>query len=378
MSAAALPAGTSSAALSVDNPAGRTARAPERIRPAPFEAAFDRKTLFYDCFRDTDGSRVLLVGPPPYGLDYRRATFAAGPSGERLRARFFPSLSTMITELRDVPADTARIEVAMAGERFVLPVQPSSCGALAGRRVLFSVNRDNELNWIREWAEFHARAHGTDAVILFDNGSTKYDAAEVQAVLSGVPGLQHVGVPQWRSSFGPFDPAVKSNPYWGRFLQIGSMSVVLRRYGERAYGLLDCDIDELAGTTSGRSIYDLAHESRGGLVVFRGTWIEATGGGIRHRDYTQKLADAAAALSPQRKWCLDPTRPWVRQLSVHPYWHWIEGRAWFSKTMPHDATYWHFKGINTNWKQARTAAPAGATITDEALAQAMRRAGLVG
>src|SRR5690606_27540269 len=134
--------------------------------------------------------------------------------------------------------------------------------------------------WIREWAEFHARVHGTDSVIVFDNGSTRYQPAEIVETLRAVPGLAHVGVPSWPQSFGPIDPAVKVDPFWPRFLQIGSMSVVLRRYGARAAGLLDCDIDELAGTHSGESIYELARKSRGGLVAFRGQWVEAapTGG----------------------------------------------------------------------------------------------------
>ncbi|HVY52711.1 MAG TPA: hypothetical protein VHA07_14265 [Devosia sp.] len=377
MSAAALPVGNSWAALTPNNPAGRTVRSPERARPQEFLASFDGKTLFYDCFWDAEGRRVLLVGPPPYGLDYRAAVFKARPSRERLRARFFASLSTMVTELTGAPRETKAIEVAIAGESFVLPVQPNAGAELAGRRLLFSINRDNDLQWIREWAEYHVRAHGTDAVILFDNGSTRYSVADVHGVLADIPGLAHVGVPDWPYRFGPFDPALKANPYWGRFLQISSMSVVLRRYGERAYGLLDCDIDELAGTRSGASIYDLAHRSHGGLVVFRGTWIEATGQGKRHRDFTQRLADPVRARSAQRKWCLDPSRTWVRRLSVHPYWHWIEGRAWFSKSMPEDAHYWHFKGINTNWKQARNRAPEDPTVRDEVLALVMRRSGLV-
>jgi hypothetical protein len=375
MSTAPLPVANSYAALSPDTPAGRVPRASGRQRPAAFAAAFDTRTLFYDCFRHADGKRILLVGPPPYGIDYRGATFTAG--SVTLRARFYASLSTMITELSGAPADATAVRVSIAGETHELVVQPSSCAALTGRRLLFTINRDNELGWIREWAEYHARAHGTDAVIVVDNGSTRYGVDELQATLAAVPGVAVAAAPSWPYSFGPFDPAVTNNPYWARFLQIGSMSMVLRRYGEAAYGLLDCDIDELAGTTSGRSIYDLAHESRGGLVVFRGTWIEAVGEGARHRDFTQRRTDPKAALSPQRKWCLDPTRPWVRRLSVHPYWHWIEGRAWFSKTMPEDATYWHFRGINTNWKEARKAAPAGPTVEDGQLAAAMRRAGLV-
>ena len=257
----------------------------------------------------------------------------------------------------------------MAGEHLSLPVQPNVCAELTGKRLLFTINKNNDLAWIREWAEYHARLHGTDAIVLFDNASTRYDVKEVHGVLASVPGVTHVGVHYWPYSFGPRDPAVLKDDHWGRFLQIASMSVVLRRYGERAYGLLDCDIDELAGTHSGTSIYDLAHGSRGGLVVFRGTWIEASGQGARHRDYTQHLSDPKAAHSPQRKWALDPTRPWVRRLSVQPYWHWIQGRAMFSKSMPDDALYWHFKAINTNWKQDRTKAPEGALVRDDLLAQ---------
>jgi hypothetical protein len=373
MSAAPLPVANSYAALGADNALRRLPVRPTLARPAEFEAAFDARTLFYDCFWHADGQRILLVGPPPVNLAaaYNAARFTA--NGTALKVRFFRSLTTMIAELSGAPAEATSIEIALGGETFTLPVQPNSCRALEGRRLLFTINKNNDLAWIREWAEFHARVHGTDTVIVVDNGSTRYEVAELQATLAAVPGIAHAAVPSWPYSFGPIDRSVRANHYWARFLQIGSMSMVLRRYGERAYGLLDCDIDELAGTRSGQSIYDLARRSRGGLVVFRGEWIEATGSGTRHRDYTQRLTDPKAALSPQRKWALDPSRPWVRKLSVQPYWHWIEGRALLSKTMPADALYWHFKGINTNWKQDRTRAPAGALETDPLLATRFAR-----
>jgi hypothetical protein len=377
MSAAPLAVANSYAALSVDNPLRRAPRAPERQRPAEFAAAFDTRTLFYDCFRHVDGQRILLVGPPAMNLAaaLRGAAYVAKPSGTRLAAKLFPSISTMVTELTGAPDDTTHIEVTVGGETLALAVQPNDCQTLAGRRLLFTISRDNDLAWIREWAELHQRLHGTDAVILFDNGSTRYDTAELQATLANVPGIAFAGVHSWPYSFGPYDAAVTNNPYWARFLQIGSMGAVLRRYGELAYGLCDSDIDELAGTRSGTSIYDLARRSFGGLVVFRGTWIEAVGEGTRQRDFTERLRDPKLALSPQRKWALDPSRPWVRKLSVHPYWHWIEGRGLFAKSMSKDATYWHFKAINTNWKHQRTTPPAGATETDPLLAATVARLG---
>ena len=369
MSAELLAAESSYGALSSGNPIRRGLRAPGRERPPGFRDAFDARTLFYDCFWRDGGQQILLVGPP--GLIAER--FVARPSGLELRASAFASLSVMVTALEGAPADTQSIEVTIAGETMSLPVRPSRVGELTGRRVLFSVNKDNDLAWIREWALFHAVTHGTDAVVLFDNGSTRYAREEIEATLAEVPGVAKVAVPQWRVSFGPIDPAVRVDPYWPRFFQISTMSVTLRRYGERAYGLLNCDIDELVGTRSGTSIYDLARHSRGGLVAFRGTWIEATHEGTRHRDYTRRLADPKAAVSRQRKWALDPSRTWVKRLGVHPYWHWIHGRPIFSKTMPADATYWHFKPISTNWKVKRTAAPVGDTVEDKDLAAAFAR-----
>lgn len=362
---------SSSAALSADNPIRRLPRAPDRDRPEAFTKAFDARTLFYDCFWHADGQRVLLVGPPPVNLQkvFAAARFVARPGGEVLAPRFYASLSTMVTELRVAP-DTTSVEVTITGETLALPVQRSFAEELRGRKLLFSINRDNDLEWIREWATFHAKVHGTDAVVLYDNGSTRYEPAEILDVLGTVPGLSFAAVPSWKQSFGPIDTAVRANPFWSRFLQIGSMSVVLRRFGELAYGLLDCDIDELAGTRSGRSIYDVAKQSRGGLVAFRGIWIEATGAGQHHRDYAMRLSDPKASVCRQRKWALDPSRSWVRKLSVHPYWHWVEGRPLFSKSMPRDALYWHFKGINTNWKQQRNRAPdAGLAVEVDTMLQ---------
>lgn len=377
MSAEELLSGNSYAALPPQSKLLRQPRLSGRKRPKSFTSAFDARTLFYDCFWHVDGQRILLVGPPMLNLDaaLRQAKFVAEPGGTLLKVRIFTSLSTTITELSGAPEFATHIRAHLAGNEYPLRIWPNVSPLLKGRRLLFSINRDNELSWIREWAEFHAKVHGTDAVILVDNGSTKYAPQEIVGALSTVPGIAYVAAPSWPYPFGPIDPAVGRDPYWARFLQIGSMSMVLRRYGELAYGLLDCDVDELAGTHSGISIYDLARQSKGGLVVFRGTWIEATGPGDRHRDFTQRARSAKAALSKQRKWALDPSRKWVRKLTVHPYWHWIEGRAMFAKSMPSDALYWHFKAINTNWKQDRTAPPAGATEPDPLLEQTFARLG---
>lgn len=321
---------------------------------------FESRALVYDCFWHADGETVLLVGPPPMNLEpaLRQAEYLAQPSGMRLRPTYHASLSTMITALTGAPAGTTGVRLCLRGQVFDMAVQPNHSAELAGRRVLFTMSKDNELGWIAEWARWHARLHGADAIVFFDNGSTRYGTSEIEETLLGVAGIEKVAVQSWPGRFGATDHALRINPYWSHFLQISSMSAVLRRFGAEAAGLLNCDVDELAATHSGRPIYDLLAEARHGLVVFTGQWIEAvatTGDHRSHLDFTQRRRDPADARSGPRKWVLDPKRNWVRRLGVHPYWHWVHGRPLFGKTMPADAFYRHFKGINTNWKELRTA-----------------------
>ena len=356
-----LPAAASAAFLDPARGLARLPRHPGRARPAEFLARYEALALFYDCFWHADGTRILLVGPPPLNLmpALRGARVVARPSGTPLRPRFFASAAVMLTELSGAPVGTEAVAVRLPdGQEFELPVQPSSAAALAGRRVLFTVSKDNDLAWIREWAHYHARIQGADAVVFFDNGSTRYAPGEVAETLLSVPGIAEAAVLSWPHLYGAPDPAVRINPFYTHFLQIGAMGVALRRYAARAAGLLNCDVDELVATPEGGTVFSRLARSSHGLLVMRGQYVEplpADGAPEprTHRHFPFRHRDPARRLSRPRKWALDPTRPWVADLRVHPYMHWIEGRPWFSKTQSPEVFYWHFRGISTNWKDRR-------------------------
>ena len=354
--------GNSAAFLDADAPLRRLPRAPRRPRPREFHERYEDRALWYDCFWHHDGARILLCGPPPMNLWplLRRARYLALPSRTPLRPTFHRSLSTMITALDGAPAGTTAVAVAFEGEHFELPVQPSHAAELAGRRVLFTMSRDNDLPWIAEWARWHAALHGTDAIVFFDNGSTRYAVKEIEETLLGVPGIARVAVQSWPYSYGMTDPALLADPFYVLFLQVSSMSVALRRFAPAAFGLLNCDVDELARAPDGRSIFELAKASPQGLVVMRGKYLEpmaaeaAAGMPTTHRHFTKMLSDPRNSVSRPKKWALDPERSWVGSLDVHPYMHWIKGRPWFGKSSPPGLFYRHFRGINTNWKDQRT------------------------
>ncbi len=46
-------------------------------------------------------------------------------------------------------------------------------------RVIFTLSRDNELDWIRDWVRFNRDVHGADAVLLYDNRSTLYTRGRI-------------------------------------------------------------------------------------------------------------------------------------------------------------------------------------------------------
>lgn len=351
----------SAAFLAEDAPLRRRPRAPTRRRPEEFYHRFEDRALVYDCFWHADGKRILLVGPPPMNLmpAFQAARFVALPSKAALEPTYHPSLSTMITALAGAPEGTREVAMSLAGQDFVLKVQPNHSAELAGRRILFTMSKDNELGWIAEWARWHAALHGTDAIVFFDNGSSRYGLGEIEETLLGVGGIEKVSVQSWPYAYGMTDPALRMDPFYILFLQVSSMSVVLRRFAAHAYGLLNADVDELIATPAGTAIFDLAKQSNHGLIVMRGRYLEAVANGAgdgprTHRHFLYSHRDPRQARSGPKKWALDPTRPWLERLSVHPYMHWILGRPWFSKSMPAGVFYRHFRGINTNWKHERT------------------------
>ncbi len=342
----------------------RLPRVPDRKRPPQFYEQFEDRALFYDCFWHHNGASVLLVGPPPANLleHYKQAVFVVQPSGEEVSAEFFPSRSTMIARLAAVPADTTHIQMKFAGEAYQVALQPSLVDELAGARILFTMNKNNDLQWIYDWAAYHVKHHRADTLVLFDNGSTRYGLDKIEAALAQIAGLKKLVLFSWPYRFGRTDNRVFTYHYWAHFLQISSMGVVLRRLGMKADAILNCDIDELVSPFPGSDIFEVAQSAPYGIAPLSGSWVEAVVApsgsgrtrpeGFRHGDFTYMRRDPFKYLCP-KKWACDPKQDWMEDLNVFPYWHRIMGAPERKITEKPVCSFWHFRGISTNWKQTR-------------------------
>jgi hypothetical protein len=346
----------SSAELPIESIFRRRPRRGWLKRDANFLQAFEDRVLLYDAFRDIDGKRILLIGPPPMSLmpEFNRAIFTALPSGKNLSTKFHVSRSTIIIETCEAPRDTNSIKINICNEEFVLPVQPNHSQILTGKNVLFSMNRNNKLAWIEEWARFHVETQKVQGIILFDNESDAYGVADIENILEGIPHLDHFLVMPTPFKFGPVDRGVIMYPYYPRFLQISHMSIVLHRFAAHANGLLNMDIDELFYTPGKENIFDLAKERNSGLLMMKGEWVESVANGetYDHRDYHYVLRDFRRLLCAN-KWALDPTRNWIKSLEHFPYFHRFKPSPNHVDDQNHGVSFFHFKGINTNWKSSR-------------------------
>lgn len=329
----------------------RLPRRPGRKRPASFHEAFEDRALFYDCFK-SGHDEIVLVGPPPLNLETGLQTghFRAEPAGEALNASWFSSRSTMTTVLCGVPTGTDSIMLAMDGFTETIVVQPSQSEVLKDRRVMFTMNKDNDLEWIQLWARWHCERHGVDAIVIFDNGSTRYGLDDIAESLKQIEGLQVIGLVDWPFRYGPVDRAVFFHPYWPNFLQVASFTLMLRRFGRESAGILNCDIDELVGTSGERSVFDTLRESPEGYVKLKGTWMEAVGASSQdnqpanHLDYQFRRKNPLFAKCAN-KWALDPRRAWALDYTVFPMMHRIYGMSRAQKSATPSHSFWHFREL---------------------------------
>ncbi len=347
------------AVLAEDNPLRRLPRAPDRRRSEVFTSRYEDRIIFYDCFWDAAGENILLIGPPPFNLaaQHDGATFTALPSGQVLTASRYRSRSTMLTVLSGAPSSTTEIRIAFADQQFTLPVQPNFAAELAGSRLMFTMSKNNALAWIETWARWHVEAHQVDTIIFFDNGSSNPDSVAVEACLAAVPGLKTLVMIDWPYRYGATDKGVIMHRFWAQFLQVSAMNLVLRRFGGMAEGILNCDVDELVALPATGTVFDLLRTSDIGYAHLAGTWVETHTGATAfppeqrsHFAYTHVDRTFLSRLSPA-KWVIDPKKSWLQAPDVFAYMHDVKHPP--SGTKPVRGKFWHFKGINSNWKSKR-------------------------
>lgn len=329
-------------------PRRRDVRPPHRQTPN-YLSHYDVRTLFYDCVYQAEPQRFTLTCPRLLNLwpvlrDGLRDEH--GPLRGRLRRRQW--LRCEQIEWQGTYRPYLMIDYGGIREHF--PVRQSLAPFFAGRNALVAVNKNNALHWIADWARYHQRAHGADAVVLFDNASTAYTLEAIRTTLEGIPGLTVVAVIASNYPYGPFDPSGRFD-ISPRFFQTSMLNIARRDMLSAARAVLSCDIDELVLPLAGSNVFDRTRQSVLGVTSFPGFWAYPE----PHQDGPQPH-EAHVFVKPGRpfgktKWCVAPDRFYGRfGWSVHRF------GPFFPLSRQRDITFMHCRATSTSWKKDRRSA----------------------
>jgi len=369
----------------------REATIPIEFRPPGFIQAFDSSTVFYDVIALNKEERIVLVGPPLRNL---MSPFCSGRiNGHALSSK----ISTYYLRPRscDVWIDRLYATEVRLDFDFGSYTRVPSRGShelYAGKRVLYTLSKNNNVNWIIDWVRFHVANHGANAVLIYDNASTIYTTAELEQVLrAACPGLA-IHLVDWPFRYGP--AGTSSYSEWSdAFCQDGAFQDARFRFLGSASSVLNCDIDELVISPSGDSIFTATEASTDGYISFGGKWIadmethspsndpSSELSTHSHFQYLEPYLQYAESKESDRwyhlwpKWCVVP-----RRCQLEHQWrtHVVEGKTSLSPSL-HDFSYRHFRGISTNWHRRRHGEVAAYDKSvhkfDEVLNEAFGRAG---
>jgi len=341
---------------------------PPAHRPPDFDERFDAVTLLYDSFF-RGSNEVFITAPPFFNLlpFLQRMDVIAVPSGQKCRFR----IRNMDRHSRiriTVPTGTTAISLRTGIGQFDLEPQEDVSEFFAGKRVLFTKSKDNRLEWILDWISYHRDIHGANAVLFYDNQSTRYSTADLLSALSRLAGIDRLCIAHWPFLFGPQGFGAKR--FWDSdFCEYGIWEHARWMFLGLARSALGSDVDELVVSKDGSSAFEQAERSRLGAIRYKGHWVHGFKGLTRTADdsapirvvdfdhYLQHLPSRRWGIVPEResvcppKWTVVPRRcPERAQWTPHRIKGWIGGLP-----INRNFSYRHFREISIHWKYDRSA-----------------------
>lgn len=348
---------------------------PEAARPPQFDKHYDFHTLFYDAFFVPEDQTIRLVCPRLLNLEdfVKKAKFTS--NGETLKPRLRRrNWRNDEISLRCSKA-TSELEIRFQSTALSASLGTQDRESFRGLRCAVLKSRNNDLAWITDWARYHAKVHGLEGLVFFDNGSDRYTLKDLTHALAAVEGLKVVRVLSANFPFGP--NADGSDIHQAKFLQGALVEIARLRYLQCAASVLLVDIDELVSPVPQSTIFALAEESFLGYVSIPGRWHYPEGTNmalIQHFDHVYVSTTDTPCRS---KYCIVP-----QGRLGNSYWDLhnpgfgrsrlrMVGRNFFRKVfrrvlITNRAEFWHCRQITTHWKYDRDNPPPAQLTLDTA------------
>ena len=327
--------------------------APESSRPDGYESAYDRHTLFYDAIYIKKKRSVCLLCPKL--MNFRKLLQEAEiriddeVMGIRIRERTVRHDEIWIHS----PEPPRELTFSYRDFKLRIPISQPEDEIFRDRRCALLKSKNNDLQWIRDWTQYHVRVHGLNGILFFDNASDRYAIEDIENVLRSVDGLDRFLVLR---TDRPYGPLAKVGPlrHRAKFLQEGLLNIGRIRFLSTASSVLSCDLDELVAPIPGSNIFQETERTRLGYRSLDGYWLVTSPdhvGPVRHAHHRYRVQGLDRCA---RKYCIVPRGP-LRWLNweVHGVAKVRFRRILKGLSRRPEIYFWHCRSLTTYWKPRR-------------------------
>lgn len=327
--------------------------APESSRPDGYERRYDRYTLFYDAIYVEKRDSVCLLCPKLMNFQslLKQAEFRVDGQVGRVRIRERTGRHDEVW-IRS-PKRPSELSFSYRGFEIRVPISRQNHDLFRDRRCALLKSKNNDLDWIRDWARYHVSVHGLNAILFFDNGSDRYGLEDIEDVLRSVEGLDRFLVLGMGLPYGPLGKAGQWR-HGAKFLSEGLLNIGRMRFLSAASSVLSCDVDELVAPIPGSNIFQETERARLGYRPLDGYWLVTSpdhSGPVQHRHHRYRIRGLDRC---PRKYCIVPKGP-LRSLNWEV--HGVGGlrlRQLLKRLARRpDFYFWHCRSLTNYWKPNR-------------------------
>jgi hypothetical protein len=278
-------------------------------------------------------------------------------SGVRTQIRFLKN-DHVCVGYADLPRDEQELLIEVGEHSILTEIGKNNSAQFKDARIVYCINKDNDLRWVKDWAAFYVKEHGADAFIIFDNNSQTYTPLQLKVTLREVSGIKRANVINWPFKFGAVDPVAQElcKPDHILFAQRVAHMELYLRYGVLANSILNVDIDELVTSDKRRSVFDVVQQRFFGCIKFDRYLVEnareyGTANDLQSfRDYYFRNKLHLGRQDKYKKWAIAPSRLRLIQKTPILWTHRIYGALNPYPTSKEFKCY-HFAGITCDWRR---------------------------
>lgn len=333
---------------------------PEAFRPNDFEENYDYNTLAYDIIKHKNKSLITLICPKLFNFEKIVRSGRFHSDREALRISSIKRRYRYDEIWLKYKSDPDVLYFQCDDFSTQASLSPDEHDIFKNMNCCVTKSKNNSLDWIGDWIEFHIHHHNLESLLFFDNNSDIYTIEELNHFLLSIKNLKQLILISAPFKFGTFYK--KKYAHRAKFLQLGLLNIARLRFLQEANAVLSIDIDELVSPIHGSTIFEETRKSLIGYKLFSGRWRHALIQPPRESRHSDHIYKTDKDICKATKYCIAPRgalkfRPW----DVHGV---IKGslkQALISKHI----YYYHCRQITTRWKHARAPADRNQIFVDK-------------